>query len=64
MITHILEDSHPATSGSRAGLPSLSPIKRHSSGTGRATPNTSDIPTDNKSGRGMSPIKNIIHGKL
>lgn len=61
IISHILEDSHPTTSGSKPGLPSLSPIKRHGSSAGRTT--TNESPNENKAGRGMSPIKNIIHGE-
>jgi len=62
IISHILEDSHPTTSGSKPGLPSLSPIKRHGSNAGKTTPN--ELPIENKAGRGMSPIKNIIHGEF
>lgn len=61
---HILEDSHPTTSGSKPSLPSLSPIKRHGSSAGRTTPMSGDLPPESKGGRGMSPIKNIIHGNL
>lgn len=63
IISHILEDSQPTASGNKPGLPSLSPIKRHGSSVGKTSTIPGDLSADVKSGRGMSPIKNIIHGE-